>query len=235
MNASKKSLLFAALVLTGCGRQEAASEFDAALPTQEMVEMKTPGAVRQALASVEGVRALGQGGTSEYYKVTRNTTELVNGSTLAVLGLVERVVQHPPTTVSEDTAVWGPYSEALRRNAWRLTVKRMSDSTYQYTLAAKDKQEADSTFVDVITGTQNVVRDENGDVKRGFGQGELTMDFERARKLPEHDDNTGRFTVRYARPDTQSPVTDIHNAVRTGFNFQNRNGSFHRMIVPRRY
>jgi hypothetical protein len=203
----RKSLLFAALMLAGCGRMSREEEFRSVLPTKEMVEVKTPAKSGQAL-SVDGTGAQSEEGqTSDLYLLTRGTTALVNGGTLAVLGLVDAVTKYQPTTVTEDTAVWGPHTEALARNTWKLTVKKTGDNTYSYTVSAKAKEAADSAFVDIITGTHTAATDEAGEPMKGFGQGEFTLDWDKAQTLPEHDNNVGRFTVKYSRLDDKSTAT----------------------------
>lgn len=203
----RKSLMFAALMLVGCGRMDREEEFRSVLPTKEMVEVKTPAKSGQAL-SVEGTGALSEKGqTSDLYQLTRGTTVLVNGGTLAVLGLVDAVTKYNPTTVTDDTAVWGPHTEALARNTWKLTVKKTGDNTYSYTVSAKAKDAADSAFVDIITGTHTASTDEAGEPMKGFGQGDFTLDWDKAQTLPEHDNNVGRFTVKYSRLDDKNAAT----------------------------
>jgi hypothetical protein len=203
----RKSLLISALMLAGCGRMDREEEFRSVLPTKEMVEVKTPEKSGQALTSEEAVHGQGEGDLSELYKLTRGTTVLVNGGTLLVLGLVNAVTEHRPTTVTEDSAVWGPHTEALARNTWKLTVKKTGDSTYSYTVSAKAKEADDSAFVDVITGTHTAAVDEAGEPVKGFGQGEFTLDWDKEATLPEHGPNVGRFTVKYSRLDETSTAT----------------------------
>lgn len=203
----RKSLMFAALMLVGCGRMSREDEFRSVLPTKEMVEVKTPAKSGQTLSVAETGAQSEKGQTSDLYVLTRGTTVLVNGGTLAVLGLVDAVTKYNPTTVTEDTAVWGPHTEALARNTWKLTVKKTGDHTYSYTVSAKAKEAADSAFVDVITGTHTASLDEAGDPMKGFGQGEFAIDWDKAQTLPEHDANIGSFTVKYSRLDDKSSVT----------------------------
>ena len=202
----RKSLLISALMLAGCGRMDREAEFRSVLPTQELVEVKTPAKSGQALTSGE-VHGQGQGDLSELYTLTRSTTKLVNGGTLLVLGLVDAVTEHRPTTLTEDTAVWGPHTEPLARNTWKLTVKKTGEDTYSYTVSAKAKEAQDSAFVDVITGTHTASVDEAGEPRKGFGLGEFTLDWDKAATLPEHDHNVGRFTVKYARLNAQGSAT----------------------------
>jgi hypothetical protein len=202
----RKSLLFSALVLAGCGRMQREEEFRSVLPTQEMVEVKSPAKGGQALVGEVDAQSE-QGQTSDFYQLTRATTVLVNGGTLVVLGLVDAVTKNPPTTLTEDTAVWGPHTEALARNTWKLTVKKTGDHTYSYAVSAKAKEAPDSAFVDVLTGTHTASVNEAHEPMKGFGQGEFTLDWDKAQTLPEHDANVGRMTVKYARLDATSAVS----------------------------
>lgn len=200
----RKNLLCATLLLVGCGGMNREDQFRAALPTKEQVEVKTPAKEGQALqVDAQG----GQGQTSDFYQLTRATTVLVNGGTLAVLSLVDNVTKYQPTTVTEDTAVWGPSTEALARNTWKLTVKKTGDKTYSYTLSAKAKDAADSAYVDVLTGSHTAVVDAAGEPVKGFGQGEFTLDWDKQSTLPEHDNNVGTLTVKYSRQDATTAAT----------------------------
>ncbi len=204
---TRKSLLFAALMLAGCGRMDREEEFRSVLPTKEMVEVKTPAKSGQGLMVDSVGEQSAQGQTSDLYTLTRGATVLVNGGTLAVLGLVDGVTKYQPTTLTEDTAVWGPHTEALARNTWKLTVKKTGDNTYSYTVSAKAKDAADSAFVDVIVGSHTAAVNEADEPMKGFGQGEFTLDWDKAQTLPEHDNNVGRMTVKYSRQDATSAVT----------------------------
>lgn len=203
----RKSLLCAALMLVGCGRMSREEEFRSVLPTREQVEMKTPGQSGQGLTAETGVHAQAEGETSDLYKLTRGTTVLVNGGTLAVLRLVNAVTEHRPTTVTKDTAVWGPHTEALARNTWKLTVKKTGEGTYQYTVEAKAKEAPDTAFVTVLSGSHTAAMNEADEPMKGFGQGDFTLDWDAAQTLPEHDTHVGRMTVRYSRQSETSDVT----------------------------
>jgi len=200
----RKSLLCAALMLTACGQNSTEGDaFREGLPSQETVEMKAPAKAGQGLQ----VDAQAKGGQSDTYAWTRGATVVVNGGTAAVLTLLEKITEHPASSVHGDTAVWGPHTEALARNTWKLTVKKTGDNTYSYTVSAKAKDAADSAFVDVITGTHTAAVNEADEPMKGFGQGEFTLDWETAQTLPEHDANVGKMTVKYARLDATSAIT----------------------------
>lgn len=224
-------LLMAALVLTGCGRMDAATEFRSALPTPEQVEVGEPRQKGQALQADEAVQGLERDKTSELYQLTRTTTAFVNGNTVGILALIGRVTEHTPTSITDDTAVWGPYTEALARNAWRLTVKKTGENTYAYVLAGKNKQAADSAFADVLTGTHTPVLDEAGEVTKGFGQGELVVDSDRLKNLGESESGEGALSVQYARPDSTSAVT-VNAQFRLGQGNKSREADYRYRAVP---
>ncbi len=202
----RKSLLCTALMLAGCGQMDREDEFRAALPTREQVEMKAPEKSGQGLESEVQAQAE-QGQTSDLYKLSRGATVVVNGGTLAVLGLVDKVTQHRPTTLLEDTAVWGPHTDALSPNTWKLTVKKTGEHTYSYVIEAKAKEAQDTEFISILTGTHTAAEDETGLPRKGFGSGDFTIDWDAAQTLPEHDDNVGQMMVRYSREDEASQVT----------------------------
>ena len=58
-----------------------------------------------------------------------------------------------PARPATDTAVWGPHSEPLDKNAWRLTVTRVDRHVFSWKLDGKPKAADDSTFVTLLSGT----------------------------------------------------------------------------------
>jgi hypothetical protein len=103
--------------------------------------------------------------------------------------------------------VWGPRTEALSANTWKLTVKKTGEHTYSYTVEARAKEAPDTEFKAILTGSHTAAVDETDAPRKGFGSGGFTLDWEAARTLPEHDDNVGKMMVRYARVDETSRVT----------------------------
>ena len=111
----------------GCGAGDDGA-FEGSTPTRDTVALQIPGGggvTTTGALTDTGVRKselLGE--KADGYKVTVAISDLVNGSTAAVLALVHAVIAYPPTSVASETAVWGPYSEPLKANAWRLTVTK---------------------------------------------------------------------------------------------------------------
>ncbi len=195
----RKSLLCAAsLMFVGCGQVEE-NEFKDGLPSKEMVEVKAPGGSGQRLEA-EGARAFAKGDTSDFYKLTRGATVVVNGGTAAVLNLIEEITKHTPTSIQGDTAVWGPHTDALSPNTWKLSVTQDAEHKYSYKLEGKAKSADDSAFKVILLGTHSISTDEQGNRVRNFGTGVLKIDWDAAQTLPEHGPEVGTAEIRYERP-----------------------------------
>src|SRR6185503_10014519 len=167
------------------------------------VALQVPGATASggALTLDDGVRSALVGQKAEMYTVTRLATGVVNGGTGAVLLLVKPMVGFPATTVDHaaQTAVWGPHTDALSPNTWRLTVHRVEAHKYQWLLEARAKRESDDAFRTIISGTHTAVVDAMGDHVEGFGSGDFLIDWDKAAELPEHDQNVGKAAFTYSR------------------------------------
>ena len=199
----KLMLVTAALMLAACGRQ-LGDEFRAGVPSTDDVKLNVPSKSGQALESDDlgtSRQALEQGKTSDFYQLTRGVTVGVNGGTAFVLGLVKSVTDHQPTSVTGNTAVWGPYTDALSPTTWKLTVNKVSDTEYSYKFEGKAKQDADTEFKTVLSGTHKPVLDANGDAIEHIGSGDFILDWNESQKLPEHDDNVGTAHITYSRLD----------------------------------
>jgi hypothetical protein len=204
----KRSLLiFGVLVaaaggLAGCHVVDG-SAFEGSTPTSETVALVVPGggtATATGALTDTGVRRSALlGEKADSYKFTVAISDLVNGATVAVLTLVHTVVEYPPTTVDGDTAVWGPYSEPLKANAWRLTVTRVEKHVFNWALDGKPKTADDSAFVTVLSGTHTRAVDQLNRAIRGFGSGNFSVDWNAAATLPDNDGNTGTATFTYSR------------------------------------
>lgn len=204
----KKLMLGAVLVvMSACGTDKA-DAFRKGIPQAGDVALKVPGQAGQPLTSV-GTRRDGlEGQTSDFYRLTRDVTVFVNGGTAAVLTLVEKIVQYPATTVGTDSAVWGPHTEALSPNTWKLTVTRTAPDTYSYLLEGKGKTEADSAYRVVLSGN-------HVNLGANLGTGSFLIDWDQARQLPENHDNYGTVAVTYSRTALSATTqidADFHQA-----------------------
>jgi hypothetical protein len=144
---------------------------------------------------------------ADTYVMTRAVTAIVNGGTWAVLTLVRTVVSFPATSHTTDSAVWGPYHDALSPNTWRLTVTRLAPHQFQWVFQGKDKKLGDDAFLAVITGTHTAAVDGMDDPIEGFGNGTFTIDWDKAAMLPEHDRNVGVAAFTYSRLTADATVS----------------------------
>jgi hypothetical protein len=203
----KRSLLVfgvlgGAVAAAGCHVLDG-SEFAGSTPTSDNVALVVPGGGSSTTTSAltdNGVRRSAlYGDKSDSYKLTVTITDFVNTATVGVLVLVGTVVQYPPTSIEGDTAVWGPYSEPLKANAWRLTVTRMAPHVFQWALDGKPKLAGDSAFVTVLSGTHTRAVDAADHPRIGFGSGDFSVDWNAAATLPDNDGSTGTATFTYSR------------------------------------
>ncbi len=202
-----------AMALPACGLKDGDDGFREGVPTSDAVSLKVPSGQVAASSHLTGVDGtvgtksalLGQ--KADLYVTTRNVTDIVNGGTVAVLTLVHTIVEFPPTTIGTDMAVWGPYSEPLKANAWRLTVTRTAPHSYDYVLDAKPKLAADSAFISILTGHHNAVVGAHNQTVEGLGDGTFTVDWDAAQTLPEHDALVGKADFTYARPSFTDTAT----------------------------
>ena len=184
-------------------------EYRNAIPRQETVSMQVPagsGAGQQLVVESQGQPL--RGATSDFYVVTYRVSRAVNGAGAFVLGLVKLVVSHPATTVTADTAVWGPWpGEALDPLVYKVTVKRAGDHKYDYTFEARAKAAPNGAFVTFLSGTHTPSLDGSGHPMEGFGSGSFTLDWDARATLPAPDDNVGKAHYDYARTGAASVVS----------------------------
>lgn len=191
----KRALWAAAIAVVGtaCGVDQAQA-FRDGFPKADEVTMKAPGGTKgQPLAGASTRRDGLEGDASLFHAFTRGVTVLVNGGAVLTLGLVEEITEYPPTTLTQDQAVWGPHTNALSPNTWRFTVTRTAPNEYSYALEGKPKTAADSAYRVVLSGSH---------VHTGYklGTGAFLLDFDAAQTLPEHGPEVGRVQYEYARP-----------------------------------
>lgn len=206
------AVALATTTLGACGK-DGGDEFRDGVPYREDVTLAVP-----AQDSPSGALTAGDGTTeihsgllgerSDLYTITRAITVVVNTGTAAVLTLVRTITEYPPSSISGQTAVWGPYSEPLSPNTWRLTVDRLAPGQFHYVLEAKAKAVADASYLTVLSGHHNLSTP--GAHRRAhlpaYGSGDFVLDWDAAQMLPEHDDNVGKASFVYSRV---SPTSEI--------------------------
>jgi hypothetical protein len=191
---------------TGCGMVNS-DEFRGGVPTRDTVALNVPGAAATgALTVSNGVRSALLGQQADTYVTTRDVTAIVNGGTYSVLTLVRTIVDYPASSVSGDVAVWGPHTEPLSANTWRLTVTGLAPHQFQWLLEARAKTDPDTAFMTIISGTHAEALDAGGRPMEGFGSGNFSIDWDAAAKLPQHDNNVGNAAFTYSR---ESPTAAV--------------------------
>jgi hypothetical protein len=192
--------------LGGCRPlEEDADDYRNGIPREETVEMKVPGQAGQALTIETHQQAL-RGQISDFYKLTRAVSGLVNGGGAITLVLVKAVVSHPPTSMTADTATWGPWHGPLDAVNWKVTVTRVADHKYRYEFAGRDRRQSDGPFTVVLSGTHAPSVDGNGRAIEGFGSGEFTLDWDARAKLPVLGDEVGTAHYTYSRTSPSATV-----------------------------
>jgi len=195
-----------ALVTTaGACAKDDGDDFKNGVPQSQDVALVVPGAGSGGSAlTADGTTAI-QGGLlgeqADFYKLTRDVTGVVNTATFSVLTLVKTVTNYPPTSVETDTAVWGPYTDPLSPNTWRLTVNRVAKGQFHYVLEGKAKTAGDTGYVTVLAG-DHALADPAAHRRLNlpeYGHGNFLIDWNAAQTLPEHDDNVGTAAFTYSR------------------------------------
>jgi len=199
-------LTIATLAGAGC-RKPDDDAFRAGVPTREAVSLHVAGAPSDGSNGNATTSSALLGAKAGTYEVTRLVTAAVNGGTWAVLTLVRTVVAFPATKVEADTAVWGPYHDALSLNTWKLTVTRVQPHEFQWKFEGKDKDKGDDAFLTVISGDHTAAVDAMDDPIEGFGNGTFTIDWDKAAMLPQHDQNVGVAAFTYSRLTTDAMVS----------------------------
>lgn len=204
----KMMLVAAALMMAACGGGQA-DKFRTGVPTTDAVKLNVPARAGQGL-QVENLgtsqQAL-QGEDSDFYKLTRGVTLGINGGTAAVLGLVKAITDRPPTSVNGNVATWGPHTEALSPTTWKLTVTKVADDEFSYIFEGKAKQDDDTKYRKVLTGTHKPTLDAAGDPVEKMGSGDFVLNWDERKQLPEPDGNVGKAHIFYSRASATADVT----------------------------
>jgi hypothetical protein len=168
-----------ALVLVlaaGCLPQADDSEFKAAIPPENSIQIAVPGGSQAAVAP--GQPGLGShqeavlGQTADFYAITRLTSERVNGDVGFVLAVLWTIVHYPASDVTGNTATWGPFTPTLSPVNYRLVVTRVAAGQFTYHLDGRPKSStSDADFQAIITGNAAP----STPVGRGSGSFELNL------------------------------------------------------------
>ena len=199
------SLALAFSALSGCTldkKDDGADAFREAVPPSESVALAGPdskgssstaaaGSSRRTLASAPLPYA-------KWYGFTREMRDGVNHVTGDVLFGVWKVIQTAPTTVSKDSAIWGPWlGDGLAAARYQFRITRVGLDEYDYVLEGHPKAStSDSDFEAVLSG--------HGfgklHVKHGQGQFEIDLDVAKALDPFGHETDSGSVTITHDLP-----------------------------------
>ena len=152
----KRAIVLFAALLGACGasKELTADEIRNAMPQKESASINAPtsgSGVQAGLNPARDPAASNVGDVSGYYLSTATLAVAVNGSVAWSLGVLQAVVQWPPTSCDKTSCTWGPGSSPLDPRDWRLTVSKAGDH-FDYQLAGQRKAQPDG-FVTVLSGS----------------------------------------------------------------------------------
>ncbi len=215
--------LGAVLFAPGCVLQpkDGASQFREAIPQASNVQLRGPenaSGAQSSTASVTGdqthTAGTGSSGWSDgpwakYYGLTREIRKDVNGLTNVVLGGVWIIVNTQPTSISQNEAIWGPYTDSLSPVTYRFRVDRVGDNEYDYVLEGRPKtSQSDADYRSVLDGRGW------GRTSEKHGDGYFTLDLDTLRELDPFDHQNDSGTVKITHDLPQNITTKL-SPVRT--------------------
>jgi hypothetical protein len=134
---------------------------------------------------------------AKWYGFTRDERDGVNAITADVLGSVWLIIQSEPSTVMQDSATWGPYTDELDPATYRFRVTRIAQDEYNYVLEGRPKAStSDADYQAVLTGHGY------GTPHPMHGQGTFSIDLDTAKALDpyKHPNDSGSASVVYDLP-----------------------------------
>ncbi len=181
-------------------KRDDVSEYREAIP--EEVAVDGPESAQGESHSTAGGRGLladapTAANWAEWYAWTRNVRDGVNAMTAVVLGSVHYIVNTEPTEVTDDSATWGPYTDALEPATWRFRATRVAEHEYDYVLEGRPKTSTDEAdYRTVLSGKGYSKRDDR------HGDGAFTIDLDVARELDPlmHQDDSGTVKITHDLP-----------------------------------
>lgn len=136
------------------------------------------------------------GDVSQYYLMTRQVTDGVNGLIGGVLGTVDQITELPPSWSNDEaaTAVWGPWSQPLDAVQTLLTVHHDLDAdTWTWAIVERPKASThDADWVPIVAGQVDAGATEVS--SSGF----FAIDFDQAAALDPAQTASGTFATEYS-------------------------------------
>jgi hypothetical protein len=201
-----KHLCLLGSLVCACGAAEKPeSSLLGALPARDTLAVSAPDG---------GTAATPQGSTAgdiaQLYVLTRQTTQFVNGIVGGVLDTLGAIAQTPPTQVSPDSAVWGPFSDPLSPVAWRLGIHQLSPNQHAFLLEIRPKAGTDVDFQPFLQGASE------GSSQAGPSAGTFSVDLELAQQLdPVGNPDLGQVFAAWSSQATGREVHVILQGVHT--------------------
>ncbi|HUK65448.1 MAG TPA: hypothetical protein VLV17_01375 [Anaeromyxobacteraceae bacterium] len=176
----KRTIFALAAALAACGGTSSSGTLTAeearnAIPSSSQAQIAVPDASSvatgpQAKVSLSTVEA-------PFAADTVYFATAVNGSVAFTLGIVQAVVQWPPTSCSGNSCTWGPGAGPLDLNYYKLVVTKVANQDYAWSLEGDPKSDTTNTFVTFISGeafTTGI---------KDVGHGTLDIDMDAANQL----------------------------------------------------
>ncbi len=171
-------------MLTACNL-DLGSDYADVLPDERLsIDMPTASSLAKSADDTEW---------AEFYVLTANVTDDVNGLIGSVLGTIDLVTDHRPTSFDRDnhTAVWGPMTDALDPNEWFLTVD-YEPASDEYTWVIEAVPKDSETRYAVAAG------EVDAGATKLESTGRFALDFTQIAELDPTEQGQGRFFVEYA-------------------------------------
>jgi len=202
----RKLLAISLVAACACGgSQSFQDQAREALPSSSSVHMGNPGDTQSNVRSIGQLQQDLLVGSSQWYATTVLFVGSVNGATLWTLGVVEAVTNLPPTSCTASSCTWGPGSNALDPNTYRLIVTKVSDEQFHWNLDARSRSKPGSDFVTVISG------DATPSGIRHRGSGTFTIDQDAAATLDSHSTDRGTITIAYSNVGPAHITASFHD------------------------
>jgi hypothetical protein len=193
-------------LLSGCvlQKKDDASDFREAVPQSEAVALSGPDSASGQTSTAAAPPPRGELSTTppattyaKWYGFTRDMRDGVNAVTVGILGGVWLIIGSEPSAVSQDSATWGPYTDALDPATYRFRVTRVATDEYDYVLEGRAKASTDDAdFKAVLSGHGY------GKPSALHGQGTFNIDLDEAKLLDpyKHMNDSGSVAIAYQLP-----------------------------------
>ncbi len=162
-----RMIVMSVFVLSACGGTWSNKdlEFAAALPSRAELVSKLPqrATTTQPLTRRDGLNA---GEPSQAYADTRQAVNDFNGLLNFFLGVLDNVRQVPPTSRTETTRTWGPFTAKDNPGfQFQVVVSRVESETETYGWKVQARKLGEVEFFDLVRGAFKAT----ADVRKGQG------------------------------------------------------------------